>query len=131
MAPGKRQVEQQALRWYLLPNATGTCALCGREFAKQFLRAAHIKPRAACNETERRDLSHVAMPACVFGCDALFEQGYLTVTEGGAILVSPQAHTTKGISDYIERQLSNRHVHLDISGRAAYFQWHRTHRFRT
>ena len=131
VAPGKRRVEQQALRWYLLPNATGTCALCGREFAKQFLRAAHIKPRAACNETERRDLAHVAMPACVFGCDALFEQGYLTVGEGGAILVSPQALTTKGISAYIERNLTARNVHLDISGRAEYFRWHLTRRFRT
>lgn len=131
VAPGKRRVEQQALRWYLLPNATGTCALCGREFAKQFLRAAHIKPRAACNETERRDLARVAMPACVFGCDALFEQGYLAVGEGGAILISPQAFAAKGISAYIESHLSDRRVQVEVYGRVEYFQWHRTHRFRT
>lgn len=131
VTPGKRRVEQQALRWHLLPNSTGTCALCGREFAKQFLRAAHIKPRAACNETERRDLAHVAMPACVFGCDALFEQGYVTVGVGGEILTSPQALNTRGISGYIERHLTGVQAQLDFSGRAEYFAWHQTHRFRT
>ncbi len=130
VAPGTRRVEQQALRWYLLPNATGTCAICGREFAKQFLRAAHIKPRAACSEAERRDLSHVAMPACVLGCDALFEQGYISVGEAGEILVSPQLMSTQGIQDYVRTRLDGNHVRLNLSGRETYFAWHRTHRFR-
>jgi len=130
VAPAKRRVEQQALRWYLLPNATGTCALCGREFAKQFLRAAHIKPRAACTETERRDLAHVAMPACVFGCDALFEQGYVAVGEKGEILISPQVKTTLGLASYTTTSLEGRKVGVDTKGRADYFSWHRTHRFR-
>jgi len=129
VAPGTRRVEQQALRWHLLPKATGICALCGREYAKQFLRAAHIKPRAACTESERRDLSHVAMPACVFGCDALFEQGYISVGEAGEILISPQTLTAKGINEYIKSHLEGRPVALDLSGRGAYFAWHRTHRF--
>jgi len=130
VAPAKRRVEQQALRWYLLPNATGTCALCGREFAKQFLRAAHIKPRAACTETERRDLAHVAMPACVFGCDALFEQGYVAVGDQGEILISPQVKTTLGLASYTTVSLEGRKVGVGTQGREDYFSWHRTHRFR-
>ena len=130
VAPAKRRVEQQALRWYLLPNATGTCALCGREFAKQFLRAAHIKPRAACTETERRDLAHVAMPACVFGCDALFEQGYVSVGDQGEILISPQVKTTLGLAGYTTVSLEGRKVGVGTKGREDYFSWHRTHRFR-
>ena len=130
VAPAKRRVEQQALRWYLLPNATGTCALCGREFAKQFLRAAHIKPRAACTETERRDLAHVAMPACVFGCDALFEQGYVSVGDQGEILISPQVKTTLGLAGYTTVSLEGRKVGVSTKGREDYFSWHRTHRFR-
>ena len=130
VAPAKRRVEQQALRWYLLPHATGTCALCGREFAKQFLRAAHIKPRAACTETERRDLAHVAMPACVFGCDALFEQGYVSVGDQGEILISPQVKTTLGLAGYTTVSLEGRKVGVGTKGREDYFSWHRTHRFR-
>ena len=130
IAPGKRRVEQRALRGHLLPNATGTCALCGREFAKQFLRAAHIKPRAACTETERRDLAHVAMPACVFGCDALFEQGYVSVGEQGELLISPQAGGVQGIHQYIQNHLEGGNVRVGLAQRDAYFSWHRTHRFR-
>lgn len=130
VAPAKRRVEQQALRWYLLPNSTGTCALCGREFAKQFLRAAHIKPRAACTEIERRDLAHVAMPACVFGCDALFEQGYVSVGDQGEILISPQVKTTLGLASYTATRLEGRKVGVGTKGREGYFSWHRTHRYR-
>jgi hypothetical protein len=70
------------------------------------------------------------MPACVFGCDALFEQGYVTVGVGGEILTSPQALNTRGISGYIERHLTGVQAQLDLSGRAEYFAWHQTHRFR-
>lgn len=47
--------EQPFLRALLLPNNTACCDLCGREFDSRYLRAAHIKKRAACSETERLD----------------------------------------------------------------------------
>jgi hypothetical protein len=45
-------------------------------FPVQFLHAAHIKPRHACSDHERRDIANVAMMICVFGCDAIFELGW-------------------------------------------------------
>jgi hypothetical protein len=50
-------------------------------FPVDLLVAAHIKRRSLCSETERRDLHNVAMLACKFGCDALFEEGYWLVSE--------------------------------------------------
>jgi hypothetical protein len=38
---------------------------------------------------------------------------------------------TRGISGYIERHLTGVQAQLDLSGRAEYFAWHQTHRFRT
>ena len=37
------------------------CAICGDLYPVRFLVAAHIKPRSVCTETERRDLTNVAM----------------------------------------------------------------------
>ncbi len=130
VAPGKRRVEQRALRCLLLPDVTGTCALCGRIFAKEFLRAAHIKPRAACTDDERRDLANVAMPACVFGCDSLFEQGFISVNPEGEILVSEDAAKTRGAKEYVDTFLVKREVSIAIGGRLGYFAWHMTHKFR-
>ena len=66
--------EQALLRLRLFGNATeATCALCGTTYPVRFLWTAHIKKRTACTDQEARDLDHIAMPACLFGCDALFE----------------------------------------------------------
>jgi hypothetical protein len=79
------RTEQRFLRANKIPGRTGTCDLCGREFMKEFLIAAHVKPRAACTLGERCDWRHVVMLACRFGCDELYERGFVTVDDQGAI----------------------------------------------
>ena len=92
--------EQALLRRALLGSApTATCAICGDEYPTRFLVAAHIKKRSVCTDDERRDLSHVAMTACVFGCDALFETGYLIVNADGRI----QTASIDGTSAIVQR----------------------------
>ena len=54
----------------------------------RFRRAAHIKKRAACADQEARNLDHIAMLACLFGCDALFEAGYIAVNAAGSIIIA-------------------------------------------
>lgn len=78
--------EQAALRQHLLAGAAhGTCAVCGRELPSGLLVAAHIVSRHRLTDDERRDLNRVAMLACVLGCDALFEHGYIGVERTGTV----------------------------------------------
>jgi hypothetical protein len=82
----KYRKEQGALRKRLFGSATrARCGLCGRLYPVRYLHTAHIKSRYACSEAERKDWQNVVMPACLFGCDALFEDGMLTVDAGGVI----------------------------------------------
>jgi hypothetical protein len=85
--------EQAALKRRLLPGPIGQCALCGRTLPGTFLVAAHIKKRVMCTDEEKRDLANIAMLACILGCDAFYEHGYIAVAPGGTIQVdgSPRA----------------------------------------
>lgn len=79
------RAEQRFLRDQQLRRWGSSCSLCGCSFPKELLVAAHIKPRWACTENERMDTRNVSMLACLFGCDALFELGYVVVGEHGII----------------------------------------------
>jgi hypothetical protein len=81
-----QRVEQSLLRAQLLAGAPeAACAMCGEVFPSRLLVAAHIKPRSELADDERWDFARVAMLACVLGCDALFEHGYVTVDSEGVI----------------------------------------------
>ncbi|NUT51951.1 MAG: hypothetical protein HOV94_32360 [Saccharothrix sp.] len=126
----KVRAEQTRLRALLAGGRdTAACALCGESFPLRFLVAAHVKKRASCSEEERRDLDHIAMLACGFGCDVLYESGWIAVDDGGTVRTVPP-------EDVPEGQLRDRLVHL--RGRACsafdtrsapYFRWHRTTMF--
>ncbi|MEU4830764.1 hypothetical protein [Streptosporangium sp. NPDC023615] len=121
--------EQARLRRLLFGSDTvATCALCGDTLPVRFLVAAHIKVRSLCTDEERRNLAHIAMPACQFGCDALYETGYISVDQDGKIVAA-----TSESNDLLATRLSN------LAGRAClsfteesrhYFEWHYLNRFR-
>lgn len=70
----KIRKEQAQLRAMLAGDRkSAPCALCGHPYPMAFLVAAHVKKRAVCTDAERLDLHNVAMLACLFGCDALYE----------------------------------------------------------
>ncbi|MCU0649385.1 MAG: hypothetical protein MUF00_15415 [Gemmatimonadaceae bacterium] len=106
----------------------GSCALCGVKVPTELLVAAHIKQRSSCTSRQRRDAEHVAFAVCVFGCDALYERGWITVDEGGAVRVSSMLRSTaalrKAADKYKKRLCSAHNVHSE-----PYFEWHRLHRF--
>lgn len=86
--------EQGALRYHLLQGRTSApCGLCGRDLPAGLLVAAHLVPRRDLSDEERADFSAVAMLACLLGCDALFENGYLTVTGDGVIEAARSAES--------------------------------------
>lgn len=62
--------------------------LCGGKLPVQFLVAAQVKKRSVCNESERLNIPAIAMVACKFGCDALYEEGNINIDEDGVIVVS-------------------------------------------
>ncbi|MEU4743288.1 hypothetical protein AB0G02_22890 [Actinosynnema sp. NPDC023658] len=126
----KVRTEQSRLRALLAGGRDeAECALCGDLLPLRFLVAAHVKKRALCTDDERRDLDNIAMLACTFGCDSLYEAGWITVDEHGTVRTCPPESAPEG-------NLRNRLLHL--RGRscpahkpssAAYFEWHRTTMF--
>lgn len=67
--------------WVFDGQANSNCAVCGRTFARRALVVAHKKKRSRCSDTERLD-PHIVFPLCTFGCDYLYEHGYITVRNG-------------------------------------------------
>lgn len=71
--------EQSYWQHYLFGQSSmAKCGICGAVLPKRYLVVAHIQPRRLCSHEERLDKNNV-MPACVFGCDALFDKGVLFV----------------------------------------------------
>lgn len=123
--------EQGRLRATLFgADLTKACALCGEEFPVSFLRAAHIKPRHACSEDERRQLRNIAMPPCVFGCDALFEAGYVAVEDDGLVVLSDDVRSDPTLTRRAAA-MEGRRCTAHRDGTAEFFAWHHANRFRT
>jgi hypothetical protein len=117
-----RRCEQGLLRrLYFGQQDEGRCAFCGRVFPVDFLVAAHIKRRADCSDEERRDAESNIIPACRFGCDELFERGYVLGVEG-AFMKSPGRSATEAVANYISL-IEGRPVE-GWDRRRKYFEWH-------
>ncbi|MER7755279.1 hypothetical protein [Kitasatospora sp. NPDC097643] len=99
------------------------CALCGRTLPTRLVRAAHIKRRSICSSIERRDLENL-MPACVLGCDALFEDGFVYVDEGGTVRASSAAEASHDLLS-AAGALAGTTCTAFGEESAVYFGWHR------
>jgi len=118
---GAARTEQRFLRNQQLQLRGSSCSLCGHSFPEQLLVAAHIKPRSACSEKERMDTRNVSMLACLFGCDALFELGYVVVGESGVIEAGKPG--TNQVGDRIKGLVGRKCRAYDERSRG-YFAWH-------
>ena len=124
-----RRTEQGYLRRRLLGDAQeGDCDLCGRSFPAELLVAAHIKPRYECTDAERRDIPAVAMLACGFGCDELYERGLLSVDDVGSIVAAHYDGGSLSLTRYLDRMRGRPVGEAWPRGRD-YFTWHRDHVF--
>jgi len=127
----KREVvtraEQFALRRHFLGDAEkACCAICGCEYPVDFIWIAHIKRRCDCTDVERRDASNL-MRACKFGCDDLFERGYLAVRDG-KILFSDRVKTTEALEKYM-RSFAGKICPAYNAQSKSYFDWHHANVF--
>jgi hypothetical protein len=125
-----RRVEQSYLRRALFGGPIASCDLRGREFEVEFLVAAHIKKRAECSDPERRDIAHVVMSACRFGCDKLFERGYISVGDDGRLIISRDVESSEHAHAYARQHLAGKVFGRPMAGREGYFAWHRANPFR-
>jgi hypothetical protein len=112
----------------LFVDAASKCGLCARTFPNRLLVAAHIKKRAECTDEERIDVLNVAMPACVLGCDALFERGYVGVDSTGRLVAAERAMSIPAVADTLAR-FAGRETPAWSPSREPYFAWHRLKTF--
>jgi hypothetical protein len=104
--------------WVFGREAHADCAACGRMFARRALVVAHKKKRNRCTDQERLD-PYIVFPLCVFGCDHLYEHGYISVKNGIFCLGKATAGQTESA---VVKALKDRAVpERWLRGPAAYF----------
>ncbi|HEX6346460.1 hypothetical protein [Umezawaea sp.] len=118
--------EQGRLRRALLGDRVqAPCDLCGHLVPAEFLVAAHVKRRSECSPAERADVRNVAMLACVFGCDHLYEAGHVTVDATGTLVATPAETELTGLVGEHLRRLHGRRCTAHRAESEQYFAWHR------
>ena len=117
-----RRLEQGYLKRSLFgENTIGTCACCKKEYPISYLVTAHIKKRAFCKPNEKKDIN-IVMPMCKFGCDELYEKGYISVSNGIFIDMS-KTPTSVELQGYIDKITGSKCDFFNDKTRI-YFDWH-------
>lgn len=102
----------------------GKCA-CTSLAIPELLRASHAKPWKDCTPAERVDPYNGFLLEARY--DALFDQGFISFSDDGTLLISPYLSTTDirilDIPPNFRLPLSPRHL--------PYLHWHRQHIFRS
>jgi hypothetical protein len=115
------RTEQAYLKKHLFGDKNFlNCAICDRQFTRDILVCAHIKPRAKATNKERIDTTIVA-PMCRFGCDQLFELGYIVVKEG-KVYKNTTKRVTLVMNNYMDSIQDNECNYYKNSKK--YFDWH-------
>ena len=117
--------EQAALRRTLFQNRpNGTCCICLEQLPVSFLWASHLKKRSLCSTEEKLDFHNVAAPMCKFGCDELYEKGYIGVQNGKIVKVKHDCKTSF-INNYISKVIG-KECNAWSRDSKQYFDWHYT-----
>tara|TARA_B110000046_G_scaffold128893_1_gene135373 strand:- start:173 stop:1132 length:960 start_codon:yes stop_codon:yes gene_type:complete len=117
--------EQAALRRTLFNNRpNGTCCICLEQLPVSFLWASHLKKRSLCSTEEKLDFHNVAAPMCKFGCDELYEKGYIGVQNGKIVKVKHYCKTSF-INNYISKVIG-KECNAWSRDSKQYFDWHYT-----
>jgi hypothetical protein len=117
------RAEQGYLRKKLFDNKkVDRCGICGEEFTINFLVAAHIKKRSVCSDEEKLDFENIVMPMCKFGCDDLYEKGYIGIING-QVSVFRYNELTPYMKDYVSKLNGNECTYWSDTTQE-YFKWH-------
>ena len=127
---GRSRKEQAFLRKSLFGNKEqDCCGICGEEYPIEFLVSAHIKKRAECTKEEKLDYKNIVMPMCTFGCDDLYEKGYISVVNGIVYLLKADIKLTPILNVYIAKIIGRECVYWNDQTEK-YFKWHFKHHSR-
>ncbi|HEX8431545.1 MAG TPA: HNH endonuclease, partial [Longimicrobium sp.] len=117
------RTEQRFIRQQMFgAEPQAKCAICGKAYPVEFLRAAHVKRRAECTSEEKRDFRQNVVPMCTFGCDELFERGWIIV-ERGQVTKGRVGVLSDSVAAYI-RSVEGRECLPYYRGGGEYFDWH-------
>jgi hypothetical protein len=120
------RTEQAFLRKELFNSRDiARCCICNKDMPVQFLVTAHIKKRSLCTETEKRDYKNIVTPMCRFGCDELYERGFIAVHDGHVINLSTL--TDDYGHDYIQeylKKITGKKCNTYNGKNSGYFEWH-------
>ena len=106
---GTGRLEQAAIRAALFKGKRiAKCCICNESFPPKFLVAAHIKKRSLCSLDEKKDINHIAAPMCKFGCDELYEKGYIGVVNGTVTRSKRNLAKSAIIEDYLSKVEGNK-----------------------
>lgn len=115
-----QRVGQNLFRAGLIDLWEGRCAVTGLAVL-ELLRASHIKPWADCDtDAERLDVYNGILLAPHL--DATFDQGFITVQDDGAILVSDALDAEARVLLGLDKPLRVRRL---MEGHRGYLPWHR------
>lgn len=120
-----QRVGQNLFRAALLDYWQGKCCVTGLD-VQGLLRASHIKPWAACaSDEERLDVYNGLLLAPHL--DALFDGGWISFTDKGAVLLTPALHESarKAVSASLQWQATGL-----LPSHAPYLAYHRQHVWR-
>lgn len=114
--------EQALVRSRILGGAVvAACGICGKDYPIELLVAAHIKPRAKCSSSERRDIPGNVVLMCRFGCDELFERGFIWIEEED--IRRSKLRFTDTVESYLDKIVDGPCPSWQ-QNRAKYFRWH-------
>jgi putative restriction endonuclease len=115
-----QRVGQDIFRAGLIEYWEGRCAITTLGIV-DLLRAGHIKPWADCaTDAERLDVFNGFLLAPHL--DATFDRGFITVEDGGKVVVSPLVSSSNRRVLGLDTELSVRGL---TDGHRLYLQWHR------
>jgi putative restriction endonuclease len=120
-----QRVGQDIFRQGLMEYWEGRCAITGLAIP-ELLRASHIKPWGDCaTDAERLDVYNGLLLAPHL--DAVFDRGFITIRDDGAVIVSPDldpaARKLLGVSEPVVWC-------VPITGHQSYLVWHRERLFK-
>ncbi|MED3819023.1 HNH endonuclease [Priestia aryabhattai] len=118
----KARIGQSTFKRYLL-KIQNKCSLCGVS-DERFLVASHIKPWSQSNHQERLDINN-GLLLCP-NHDFLFDKGYISFDNNGAILTSSSLDDNEKLFLNINDKLK---IKLDYA-QQQYMKWHRKNKFK-